>query len=74
MAFAPGDIVVLKSGGQPLTVVAVEADGVECLWIADNGELHRETLPSVALESVNDDETEDEDDAEDADEDNEDEH
>jgi hypothetical protein len=37
MAIAPGDIFVLKSGGQPLTVVAVEGTNVECIWLADDG-------------------------------------
>jgi uncharacterized protein YodC (DUF2158 family) len=39
MPFAPGDVVVLKSGGQQLTVVAVEGDSVECIWLADDGTL-----------------------------------
>ena len=49
MAIAPGDVVVLKSGGQPLTVVAVEGDNVECIWLADDGKLYRETIPDLAL-------------------------
>ncbi|HEY6255639.1 MAG TPA: DUF2158 domain-containing protein [Xanthobacteraceae bacterium] len=61
MAFAPGDIVVLKSGGQPLTVVAVEEDSVECIWLADDGVLHRETIPNLALAAVEEDEDDEED-------------
>ena len=49
MAFAPGDVVFLKSGGQPMTVAAVEEDSVECLWLGEEGGLFRETIPSVAL-------------------------
>ena len=69
MAFAPGDIVMLKSGGQSMTVVSVSDDEVSCLWIGDEGELFRETIPSIALESLHsNDEDEDEDDDEEEDE------
>ena len=73
MAFEPGDIVMLKSGGQPMTVVAAAEDELTCLWIGDDGELFRESIPVVALESVATDDDEDEDEHEDEDED-EDEH
>jgi uncharacterized protein YodC (DUF2158 family) len=59
MAFAPGDVVVLKSGGLPLTVVAVDEDGVECMWLADDGTLQRETIPGAALAAAEDGEDED---------------
>jgi uncharacterized protein YodC (DUF2158 family) len=49
MAFEPGDVVYLKSGSQALTVVVVDEDNIECVWISDSGELFRETIPSVAL-------------------------
>jgi uncharacterized protein YodC (DUF2158 family) len=49
MAIEPGDVVTLKSGGQPMTVAAVDENSVECLWIGDDGELFRETIPSIAL-------------------------
>jgi uncharacterized protein YodC (DUF2158 family) len=65
MAIEPGNVVTLKSGGQPMTVAAVDEGNVECLWIGDEGELFRETIPSVALtvlEEENDDDLEDEDD------------
>ena len=61
MAFEPGDVVILKSGGHPLTVIAVDEDSVECLWIGDNGELFRETIPSLALTKADDFEDEEED-------------
>jgi uncharacterized protein YodC (DUF2158 family) len=50
MKFAPGQVVNLKSGGQPLTVVAVDGDGVECIWLGEEGDLFRESIPAVALE------------------------
>ncbi|RTL55402.1 MAG: DUF2158 domain-containing protein [Bradyrhizobiaceae bacterium] len=52
MALKAGDVVVLKSGGQALTVASVEGDTVECVWIGEEGELFREELPSVVLESA----------------------
>jgi uncharacterized protein YodC (DUF2158 family) len=68
MAFAPGDIVMLKSGGQSMTVVSVSEDEVHCLWIGDEGELYRETIPAVALESLHSDNDDGDDDEEDDDE------
>jgi uncharacterized protein YodC (DUF2158 family) len=53
MAFEPGDVVVLKSGGLAMTV-AVEEDSVECLWLGEEGELFRESIPSVALIAASD--------------------
>jgi uncharacterized protein YodC (DUF2158 family) len=70
MAFEPGDVVFLKSGGQPMTVAAVEEDSVECIWIGEEGELFRETVPSVTLTAAAPDAIE-EDDLEDASEDEE---
>jgi uncharacterized protein YodC (DUF2158 family) len=69
MAIEPGDVVILKSGGQPMTVAAVDESSVECLWISDEGELFRESIPSVALSVIPGDEDEDDDlDVEDEDE------
>jgi uncharacterized protein YodC (DUF2158 family) len=61
-----GDVVTLKSGGQPMTVAAIDESNVECLWIGDDGELFRESIPSIArtVVTIEDDELEDEDDAE----------
>jgi uncharacterized protein YodC (DUF2158 family) len=64
MAFVPGDVVCLKSGGQPLTVAAVDDDSIDCMWLGEEGELFRESVPSVALIKV-DDAVADEDDSED---------
>jgi uncharacterized protein YodC (DUF2158 family) len=49
MPFAPGDVVVLKSGGQPMTAVAIEDDTVECIWMGEQGEYFREMIPAIAL-------------------------
>jgi uncharacterized protein YodC (DUF2158 family) len=66
MTFAAGDVVFLKSGGEAMTVVSIEEDEAMCLWTGDDGDLFRETIPVVALQSAQsaeeDDEEEDEDD------------
>jgi uncharacterized protein YodC (DUF2158 family) len=76
MAFEPGDVVFLKSGGQPMTVAAVDEDSVECLWLGEDGELFRETIPSVVLtaapETDEDDEPDEDEEAEHEDEDHDD--
>jgi uncharacterized protein YodC (DUF2158 family) len=64
MELKAGDIVMLKSGGQPLTVAEVKGDDVLCLWMGMEGDLFRETLPLVALIQVEEDHDEDEDDEE----------
>jgi len=77
MAFGPGDVVFLKSGGQPMTVAAVDEDRVECLWLGEEGGLFRETIPSAVLTAAPADdedeldEEEDEDDSEHEDKDHE---
>ena len=50
MKLKAGDVVVLKSGGQALTVAEVNDENIECIWIGEEGELFRETLPAVTLE------------------------
>ncbi len=52
MKLEPGNVVMLKSGGPTMTVVAVDGSNIECVWIGDEGELFRETLPAVALELI----------------------
>jgi uncharacterized protein YodC (DUF2158 family) len=83
MAFEPGDVVMLKSGGHSMTVVSVEEEDIDCLWIGDEGQMFRQSIPAVALtvvegleidepdESDEDEESEDEEDEEDEDEDDE---
>jgi uncharacterized protein YodC (DUF2158 family) len=67
MDLKPGDVVILKSGGHPITVAEVNDDTVACLWMGGEGDLFRETLPLAVLElaeievSDEDDEEEEED-------------
>ncbi|HEY4142271.1 MAG TPA: DUF2158 domain-containing protein [Pseudolabrys sp.] len=76
MTFAAGDVVFLKSGGEAMTVVAIEDNEAMCLWIGDEGDLFRETIPVVALQtaqSAEEDEDGEEEDSEEEDESEEDE-
>jgi uncharacterized protein YodC (DUF2158 family) len=61
---SPGDVVMLKSGGNAMTVVEVNDKVASCVWMGEEGDLFRETLPLAVLEIVelseNDDEEEDE--------------
>jgi len=50
MDLKPGDVVILKSGGHPLTVAEVNEDAIVCLWMGGEGDLFRETLPLAVLE------------------------
>ena len=64
MDLKPGDVVILKSGGHPMTVVEANDDVVACLWMGGEGDLFRETLPLAVLELAeiegpNDEEEED---------------
>jgi uncharacterized protein YodC (DUF2158 family) len=61
MELKTGDVVMLKSGGQPLTVAEVKGDDILCLWMGSEGDLFRETLPLAALDRL---EVEDHDDDE----------
>ena len=72
MELKPGDVVILKSGGHPLSVVEVKDDKVACVWMGNEGDLFRETLPLAVLEladaDTDDDEDEDEDEEDEEDE------
>lgn len=70
MELKTGDVVMLKSGSQPLTVAEVKGDDILCLWMGSEGDLFRETLPLATLELLEIEDDEDEDEEED-DEDNE---
>jgi uncharacterized protein YodC (DUF2158 family) len=70
MELKPGDVVILKSGGHPVTVAEVNDDTVECLWMGGEGDLFRETLPKIALEAADMTDPEDEEDQDEAEEDN----
>jgi uncharacterized protein YodC (DUF2158 family) len=87
MALEPGDVVMLKSGGHSMTVVSVDDEDIDCMWIGDDGQMFRQSIPAIALtvvegleldepdEADEDEETEDEEDEdeeEDGDEDDED--
>jgi uncharacterized protein YodC (DUF2158 family) len=76
MDLKPGDVVILKSGGHPLSVVEVNEGNVACVWMGNEGDLFRETLPLAVLElaDASDDEEEEDDEEDDEDEDEEDEH
>ncbi|WP_298245427.1 DUF2158 domain-containing protein [uncultured Bradyrhizobium sp.] len=65
MDLKAGDVVMLKSGGQPLTVAEVKQDEVLCVWMGMEGDLFRETLPLAVLVQVEEEEDEDEEDDED---------
>jgi len=75
MAFAAGSVVVLKSGGLLMTVVSASDDEIECVWLGDEGELFRHSIPAIALEAApvaDHDDDEDEEEEDDDDEDDED--
>ena len=78
MDLKPGDVVILKSGGHPLSVVEVNEGNVSCVWMGNEGDLFRETLPLAVLEladtSDDEEENEEDDEEDDEDEDEEDEH
>ena len=65
MELKSGDVAMLKSGGHPMTVAEVNGDNVVCVWMGDEGDLFRETLPRSVLElallASDDEEDEDED-------------
>jgi uncharacterized protein YodC (DUF2158 family) len=72
MTFAPGDIVALKSGGHTMTVVSADESDIDCLWLGDAGELFRQSIPAVALITIERDaEDEAEEDADDDEDDDE---
>jgi uncharacterized protein YodC (DUF2158 family) len=73
MDLKQGDVVMLKSGGHPMTVATVKGDAVECLWMGGEGDLFRETLPLAVLERAEFDPSEDDEDEEDDEEEDEDE-
>ncbi|WP_425992136.1 YodC family protein [Afipia sp. DC4300-2b1] len=67
MGLKAGDVVVLKSGGQALTVSEVTDEMIECVWIGEEGDLFREKLPASVLELAHIDMSDDEDEEEDED-------
>jgi len=73
MELKPGDVVILKSGGHPLSVVEVTETTAACVWMGNEGDLFRETLPLAVLELAEAEPSEDEEEHEDEDEEEEDE-
>ena len=71
MDLKPGDVVILKSGGHPLSVVEVNDGKVACVWMGNEGDLFRETLPLAVLELAEPDTDDEEEDDEEDDEDEE---
>lgn len=71
MAYSAGSIVVLKSGGQAMTVVSSSDEEVEVIWFNEVGELFRQAVPAIAIELVPDEDTEEEDQDEEEDDDDE---
>jgi uncharacterized protein YodC (DUF2158 family) len=70
MTIEAGTVVTLKSGGQTMTVVAVDGDTAECLWCGEEGDFFREKIPTIALQLADDeDEVENETDEDESDED-----
>ncbi|MGE4373516.1 MAG: YodC family protein [Xanthobacter sp.] len=74
MAFEPGEVVQLKSGSPALTVVAVEGSHVSVVWYTDDvAEFRTQTIPSIALETLDltefDEDEGNDDDGDDSDED-----
>lgn len=49
MAFDPGEIVVLKSGGPQMTVKLTDEDGVNCQWFNGQGDLESDSFPEHML-------------------------
>jgi uncharacterized protein YodC (DUF2158 family) len=69
MDLKSGDVVILKSGGHPMTVAEVHKDTVACLWMGGEGDLFRETLPLAVLELADIEALDEDDDEEESDED-----
>ena len=67
MGLKAGDVIVLKSGGQALTVSEVTDEMIECVWIGEEGDLFREKLPASVLELAHIDMSDDEDEEDDED-------
>ncbi|MBB5053811.1 uncharacterized protein YodC (DUF2158 family) [Afipia massiliensis] len=61
MRLKAGDVVVLKSGGQAMTVAEATDETVECIWLGEEGDLFREKLPASVLEVAHIDMSDDED-------------
>jgi uncharacterized protein YodC (DUF2158 family) len=53
LAFKPGDVVQLNSGGPRMTVVAVQSDGtLQCIWFHEDGKRGNGVFAQVALRAA----------------------
>ncbi|MBN9061151.1 MAG: hypothetical protein BGP06_03240 [Rhizobiales bacterium 65-9] len=69
MAFKPGQIVRMKSGGPDLTVLSADEETASCLFFSEElGEFKETDLPVIALEGVDPDDDEDDDEGDEEDE------
>lgn len=46
--FALGDVVQLKSGGDPMTVEEIDGSDISCVW-SEKKKIERATFPAVTL-------------------------
>lgn len=52
--YETGDVIRLKSGGPPMTVVGRNGLTISCQWFNESGELRTGDFPNFALEIVED--------------------
>jgi uncharacterized protein YodC (DUF2158 family) len=53
LAFKPGDVVQLNSGGPRMTVVVVQSDGtLQCIWFHEDGKQDQGVFAQVALRAA----------------------
>jgi uncharacterized protein YodC (DUF2158 family) len=53
LAFKPGDVVQLNSGGPKMTVEAVQSDGMlRCVWFHEDGKRDNGVFAQVALRAA----------------------
>jgi hypothetical protein len=72
--FKTGDVVVLKSGGDAMTIESTKGKEAKVVWMGEEGELFRDTLPFAVLMAAEfDEEDEEEEEEEEGDEPSEDE-
>lgn len=51
-AFAIGDEVFLKSGGEKMTVEEIEGNDISCVWFDKNKKIDRNTFPAATLKKA----------------------
>lgn len=58
--FKTGDVVVLKSGGDAMTIESTKGKEAKVVWMGEEGELFRDTLPFAVLMAAEFDEEDEE--------------